>query len=95
MNGAPISFEVSGLDVPLNNPSAIFTNADQDTQYLYIADRGNRRIVQLNKDGRFQRQFKVDTNAFDDLKGLWVDELEQKMYIISGKSIFITNLLAE
>ena len=95
MNGAPMSFEVTGLDVPLSNPSAIFTNADQDTQYLYVADKGNRRVVQLTKDGRFQRQFKVDTNAFDDLRSLWVDELEQKMYIVSGNSVFITSLPAE
>lgn len=97
MSGDPVAFEVTGLDVPLNNPSALFANADDDTQYLYVADRGNQRIVQLTKDGSFQRQFKVDSdsNAFDDLRSLWVDELEQKMYIVSGKSVYITNLLAE
>ena len=97
LNGAPVPFEVTGLQVPLSNPSALFTNADQDTQYLYVADRGNKRVVQLTKDGRFQRQFKVDTdtNAFDDLRSLWVDELEQKMYIVSGNSVFITSLPAD
>lgn len=97
LNGAPVPFEVTGLQVPLSNPSAMFTNADQDTQYLYVADRGNNRVVQLTKDGRFQRQFKVDTdtNAFDDLRSLWVDELEQKMYILGGNSVFITSLPAE
>jgi len=97
LNGAPVPFEVTGLQVPLSNPSAMFTNADQDTQYLYVADRGNKRVVQLTKDGRFQRQFKVDTdtNAFDDLRSLWVDELEQKMYILGGNSVFITSLPAE
>jgi len=95
MNGATVPFEVIGLDTPLNNPTAVFTNADQDTQYLYVADRGNKRIVQLTKDGRFQKQYKVDTDAFNELRSLWVDELEQKMYIVSGNSVFITNLLLE
>lgn len=95
MSGASVPFEVIGLDTPLNNPTAIFTNADQDTQYLYVADRGNKRIVQLTKDGRFQKQYKVDTDAFNELRSLWVDELEQKMYIVSGNSVFITNLLLE
>ena len=97
MSGDPVAFEITGLDVPLSNPSAIFASADDETQYLYVADRGNRRIVQMTKDGSFQRQFKVDAGnpALDDLRGLWVDELEQKMYIVSGKSVYITNLLAE
>lgn len=93
--GTPVSFEITGLDVPLKSPSAIFTSPDQETQFLYVADKGNKRVVQISKEGRFQRQYKAESNAFDDLRSLWVEELEQKMYFLSGNKAYVSNLLAE
>ena len=51
LNGEPKAFQITGLEQPLNNPSALFVSTDEGTQYVYIADRGNRRVVQLTKRG--------------------------------------------
>jgi hypothetical protein len=47
-------FELQGLPSPLSNPAAIAAAAEGDQ--LYIADTGNGRIIELNKQGQFQRR---------------------------------------
>ncbi|MDX1521350.1 MAG: hypothetical protein R3264_06965, partial [Anaerolineae bacterium] len=74
--GQPVNFNVTGLDRPLSNPVSIFTAPDEDVQYLYVADAGNQRIVQFEKDGRFIRQFKPSVGeavTFANLQDIFVD----------------------
>ncbi len=63
--GEQDNFAITGLDKPLNNPSKIFTNRDIDN--LYILDKGNGRIVKLDKNGAYQSQHNTDilNNALD------------------------------
>lgn len=89
--GQAVEFSVKGLDAPLAAPTAIFTAPDDLVQYLYIADAGNQRIVQLTKEGDFVRQFKPragEAVVFDDLSGLFVDEIVGRMYILNGNSLY-------
>ncbi|HEY84935.1 MAG TPA: hypothetical protein G4N96_07495 [Chloroflexi bacterium] len=93
--GQPVEFQITGLDEPFKNPTAIYTALDEEVQYLYIADAGNKRIVQLSKDGQFIRQFKPrveDEIVFDNLQGLYVDEIGEKMYALNGNSLYAPNL---
>ncbi|MEM7029258.1 MAG: hypothetical protein AAF629_06810 [Chloroflexota bacterium] len=95
LGGQPAPFEVTGLDIPFNNPTSIYTAPDDQTQYLYVADAGNRRIVQLTKEGAFMRQFKPryeDENFFADLRSIYVDEIGGKMFILSGSRLFAPNI---
>ena len=96
-NGAPEAFAVSGLDVntPIKNPSAIFTTADDDMQHLYIADSGNQRIIQLNKDGKFIKQLKPKDSTFDNLQGLFVNESENKMYVLNNNELLAPHMPVE
>jgi len=93
--GKPAAFELSGLDRPLSSPTAIYTAPDQQVRYLYIADAGNRRIVQLEKDGRFVRQLKPPIEKgtdFADLRSLFVDEVAGKLYLLDGRALYLAPL---
>jgi hypothetical protein len=54
-------------------------------------DPGNKRIVQLGKEGGFQRQFRYGgkDGAFDALRSVFVDETQGLMYITSGKKVLV------
>lgn len=98
MSGQQTDFNVVGLDQPFSNPVAIFTKADEEVQHIYVADAGNRRIVQLNKDGTFVRQFKPPVGAatsFAALQGLYVDEIGSRMYILDENKLYLANLPAQ
>ena len=98
LGGEPALFQLTGLDIPLNNPTAIYTAPDDQAQYLYVADAGNQRIVQLTKDGQFIRQFKPrleDEAIFNDLRSIYVDEISGKMFILNGSSLYAPNIPTE
>lgn len=93
-HGQPAPFEITGLYEPMQNPTALFTS--RDSQFLYIADAGNRRILQLTKEGRLSRQLlAVQGDAFADLKGLFAIEKFNLLYFVSGKKLYVTNIPAE
>jgi hypothetical protein len=90
--GVPTPFELQGLDRALLNPTALFTAPDPQAHYLYVADAGNRRIVQTEKDGRFVRQLKpADDGAVDfaGIRSIFVDEVAGKMYLVDGITLYI------
>lgn len=98
LSGQPVEFNVSGLDVPLNNPVSIFTAPDEEVQHVYVTDAGNQRIVQLNKDGTFVRQFKPrpgEAVTFANLQDIFVDEIGSRMYILDSNNLYVTNLPTE
>jgi hypothetical protein len=93
MGGEPAPFEQTELDEPLRGPTAIFTGPDEETKFLYVADAGNRRIVQFSKEGQFIRQFRpAEAGVFDQLKSLHVDEIGSKFYILSGNTLYMANI---
>ncbi|MCB0214216.1 MAG: hypothetical protein KDJ52_33060, partial [Anaerolineae bacterium] len=98
LTGQPAEFNVTGLDLPFNNPVAIFTKPDEDVQHIYIADAGNQRIVQLNKDGSFLRQFKPNTEAgvsFTNLQDIYVDEIGGRMFVLDNNNLYLATLPTE
>ena len=94
LGGQPAPFELSGLHEPLRSPTAIFT--DEDAEFVYVADAGNRRIVQLDKEGRFVRQFRpAEGSAFDRLRGLYVDERGGRLFFVSGHALYLADIPTE
>jgi hypothetical protein len=96
--GRKVTFNLSGLDMPLNNPVSIFTAPDEEVQYLYVADAGNRRVVQFNKDGAFVRQFKPAKGgavSFGQLQDIFVDEIGGRLYALDGNSLYVATLQGE
>ncbi|MBM4464756.1 MAG: hypothetical protein FJ014_04190 [Chloroflexi bacterium] len=94
LGGEPAPFEMTGLYEPLQNPTALFTS--EEAEFLYVADAGNDRVVQLTKEGSFLRQFKAgEGEAFDQLKGLFASEQYNRLYFVSGNRLWVTNLPSE
>ncbi len=93
--GVPVEFRVTEIDRPFSRPTAIYAAPDDVAQYIYVADAGNRRVVQLNKDGHFVRQFKPrdeDTVDFGTLRSIFVDELTGKLYLLNDHALYIANI---
>ncbi len=91
-SGQPVLFEQTELDEPLRNPTAIFTGPEEEVKSIYVADAGNKRIVQFSKEGGFERQFKADDDTFDRLKGCFVDEIGDRLYLVSGNKLYLANI---
>jgi hypothetical protein len=88
VQGAPAGFSVKGLDKPLSGQAVIYT--DYDSQNLYVLDRGNKRIVVINKTGEYQEQFLWD--GFSDATDLVVSEANNSLYFLSGSKIYQISL---
>ncbi len=95
LSGESQLFEVTGLDQPLANPVAMCVSGEDETEgYIYVADAGLARVVQFTKQGEFIRQFKAPEGAaqLDHVRGLYVDEATQRMYLASGSMLYMAPL---
>jgi streptogramin lyase len=91
--GSPIDFTLQVLPTPLKQPVAIFTQPEVDS--LYVADAGNQRIVEFDKNGKFVRQFKPYAekgDVFKELQDFTVNETKRKMYFTNTHAAYITNV---
>ncbi len=91
--GTQIQFELGVLPTPLKTPVAIFTRPEVDS--LYIADAGNQRIVEFDKNGKFVRQFEPyaeKSDVFQNLKDFTVNDAKRKLYFINTTAAFMANL---
>lgn len=83
LEGRDEELRPAGLDRPFAAPSApIFNPADG---LLYIADRGNRRIVLLDAAGTFQGQ--LVHRRLSALRALTLDEAHGTLYAVSGQAL--------
>jgi hypothetical protein len=94
--GRPDTFDISDWDTPPNSPSALFTRPPDDTQWVYVADRGNNRIVQCSKEGKLQRQFRLaeaesaeDGDVLAGVTSLFVDEISGNAFFLSGQKLYM------
>jgi hypothetical protein len=94
--GEPDAFDISDWDVPPQDPSSIFTRPPENTQWVYVADRGNARIVQCAKDGKFKRQLKLADSTTSDgqdplaaVTNLFVDEIGGHAFFTSGSTLYM------
>lgn len=87
--GERVDFKLSEMDKPLTEPRALFTTPDSN--FLYILDSGNKRIVIVAKEGGlYQQQFVYsgEENIWNNLKSLWVDEKNTVIYILDGSRVY-------
>jgi len=94
LSGAPVPFAQSGLDEPLDAASCIFVcGYMEEGGHIYVADRGNERIVQFSKDGEFIQQFRSrEPKYMDDLGTLFVDEEARRLYLTNGSILYLATL---
>jgi hypothetical protein len=81
-------FSLKNIDPALLSPIQIFT--DSDTNYIYILDPQNKRIVVLTKTGKLSKQFYSE--KFDNLNGFLIFEKDKKMYVLNGLKVYAIGL---
>ena len=85
------AFVVRGLPDGIGQAVALAVDPAGGSGVVYLADRGNKRVVVLGADGAFQVQFRAD-EAFDALETLAVDEAARRLYVISGGQLYVASL---
>jgi hypothetical protein len=91
LRGEADQFDVRGLPGDLSQAVALAVDPSGSSGVIYVADRGNRRVVALAPDGAFLAQYRAGT-AFDALEGLAVDEAMGRLYVISDGQLSVASL---
>ena len=76
------------LDPILESPTRLFTN-DQ-TNFIYILEPKQKRIVVLDKTGNMAAQYYSDT--FNNLQDFSLDETNKKIFLANDNKIYSFNL---
>lgn len=71
---------------PNIGPNAIIKTF-RDSDYLYIIDPSNNRVVILNKDGNIKDQYA--SQKFDNLKDLAIDPEEKAIYLLNNQHLYL------
>jgi len=77
-------FRITGLEKEFNNPSIIYT--DFDSENLYILDKGNSRVVAIDKSGEYKAEY--HWSEIPDVNDLLVLEEQGKIFFLIGSKIF-------
>ncbi len=72
-----------GIDRPPESPSAL--TEDVIRALIYLADRGNHRIVVADREGVFLRQYRHPD--FDDLRGIALSADGETLFVLAGDSL--------
>jgi len=86
--GEQQDFDVRGVPGGMNGAVALAVDPGGSSGALYVADRGNRRVVKLAPDGAFQAQF-CPEGVFDDLEAVAVDEPAGRLYVMAGGKLYV------
>ncbi len=85
--GQQVPFDMEGIDRPLTSPASLVPLSDGD---LMVVDRGNKRLVLLSPDGRFEGQY-VSSQLMDP-QAIAVDEVAAQLFILNGDTVFVADL---
>jgi len=78
--GNPTGFTPQGVFPELSTPDAIYTN--EELKYVYVLERSGKRVVVLEKDGKYKAQYTSD--KIGEAQDLAVSEKEGKIVILTG-----------
>ncbi len=86
--GAQLPFSLENSVGAIVEPVDIAVG-DQGNSMVYVADAAQERIIVYNKEGKYQRQFRApEGHPLRDLKALFVDEVEDTIYILTQAALF-------
>jgi hypothetical protein len=87
LGGVQQPFELSGLPDPMSAPSSMTIMQAGDK--LYVADAGNARILEFDKNGNFQRQLWArEGDALKDMRSIFLDETTGALFILTGDRLY-------
>ncbi|KKU57492.1 MAG: hypothetical protein UX80_C0015G0026 [Candidatus Amesbacteria bacterium GW2011_GWA2_47_11b] len=82
--GNSINLTIAGVFPQLANPDSIYTNEELD--FVYILERDKKRVVVLEKDGKYKAQYIAD--KLGEATDLAVSEADGKIIILTGDKLF-------
>lgn len=86
--GSPQNFSLRGIIPEIGNVDAFF--ADSDNQYVYLLDRAGKRVVAVDKDGRYKSQYIGD--QISEAVSLIVSEADKKIILLTGGKLLSIEL---
>jgi hypothetical protein len=87
-SGRPQNFSLSPVEPPLSNPTKMIALKESD--YIYVLEPDQQRVVMYNKKGNFLAQYKG--SELDKLVDMAVDEKAGQLYLISGTTVYQSKL---
>jgi hypothetical protein len=87
LRGEPQDFAVGGVPDGMTQAVALAVDPSGSSGFVYVADRGNGRVVVVGPDGAFQAQFCAD-GLFDELEAIAVDEAAGRLYVMSAGKLY-------
>jgi hypothetical protein len=99
LQGEVRPYNMASLPTPMRSPMAMFVSGEKEPDapgYVYVADTGNDRIVQFDKEGTYVRQFRAQSGEIqlNGVRGLYVDEPRGRMFFVSGSTLWMADLTA-
>ena len=88
LRGEPQGFDVSGVPGDMSQAVALAVDPIGSSGSVYVADRGNGRVVVVGPDGAFQAQFYAE-GLFDGLEAIAVDEAAGRLYVMSEGKLYM------
>ena len=86
--GSPQSVAAAGVVPSLAQADAIYTN--EELGFVYILDKGGKRVVVLDKDGAYKAQYFSDKAG--EASDLAVSEEEKKIILLAGSKLYFLEL---
>jgi hypothetical protein len=90
--GKPAPFDIRNLGEPLQNPTLVTVDQKVQDSSVYVFDAALRRIVQFRPDGLFVRQFRADSDVFNNAQDLLVDEETNRLYVVNQGVLYTVAL---
>jgi len=90
LGGEPVGFEIRGVPEGIGEVTG-FAVDPRGGGFVYLADPDNRRVVQLESDGRFAAQLRAE-GGFEALEALAVNEAEGRLYVLDGGRLYAGSL---
>jgi nitrate reductase NapAB chaperone NapD len=81
--GSPQNFSLSGIIPEIGSVDAIY--ADSDNQYIYLLDKAGKRVVVIDKKGKYKAQYTDDQIA--GAKSLVVSESQKQIILLTGDKL--------
>lgn len=88
LNGNLVTSEFSATTPAITSPRQILS--DGETNYLYVLDQNNQRIIVFDKNsGTIKIQY--SSKDFTDMKSMALESKDKKIYLLSDKKIYLIN----
>lgn len=86
--GSPQSFSVSGVSPEIGYIDAL--NANPDNQYVYLLDRAGKRVVVIDKNGKYKAQY--ISEQISSATKIVASEADKKLILLTGEKLLSIDL---